>query len=62
MKTKTLNVDQYLVDYDPITRKTNNQYRVTRVTNSIKPHVNDGLTADELEVYCDSDDWQVTIS
>ena len=37
-------------------------YTVTKVTNSVTPPIHDKLSGDDLEVYCQSDDWSVTIT
>ena len=37
------------------------QYVVKKVTNSVTPHILDALTKDELDVFCESEDWEVTI-
>ena len=37
-------------------------YIVGKVTNSLTPHVGSTLKSDELEVYCASDDWTVTVT
>ncbi len=36
-------------------------YKVVQVTNSIKPEISAELHPDELDVYCMSDAWNVTI-
>ena len=36
-------------------------YVPTKVTNSTTPKLGDYMTETELAVFCDSDDWEVTI-
>jgi hypothetical protein len=60
---KTLKVDQVAHGLDttvvPATQVF--MYRVTQVTNSIQPHVLDHLTPEELDPYCQDEEWEVTI-
>ncbi len=62
---KTLCVDQILDGsvYDRETEKhvAKHVYRVTKVTNSVRPCIADNLSTEELSYYCDSEDWNVTI-
>ncbi len=37
-------------------------YKVKQVTDSITPEINTCLSPDEMDVYCESDDWKVTIT
>jgi len=45
---KQLDIPQYL-------------YKVVKVTNSLVPPVTENISPDDLSVYCDSEDWHVTI-
>lgn len=36
-------------------------YLVVQVVNAVNPKIRDQLTVDELETYCNSTDWTVTI-
>jgi hypothetical protein len=38
------------------------QYRVTRVVNSSTPNVYDYLSKEQLDTYCEDDEWKVTVS
>ncbi len=62
---KTLAVDQVLDGsvYDSETKRHVGTYfyRVTKVTNSVTPKIGDALSVDKLNVYCESDEWSVTI-
>lgn len=62
---KTLAVDQVLDGsiYNPVNKKhvPVHRYHVTKVTNSVTPKIGDALSVDKLNVYCESDEWSVTI-
>lgn len=63
---KTLNVDQVLDSWTEPKQPGQSgiaihKYIVTKVTNSVTPKINIYLTEDELVVYCESDEWAVTI-
>jgi hypothetical protein len=36
-------------------------YKVTKVTNSIAPAIHDMMSAAEVDVYCEAEEWEVTI-
>ena len=61
---KTLKVDQVYDGYDTDTNppRLKHKYKVTKVTNSTTPCILDHLTIDQLNVYCISEDWEVTIT
>lgn len=60
---KTLKVDQV---YDGYTNATppvpKHKYKVIKVTNSVTPTILDHLDKEQLAVYCEADDWEVTIT
>ena len=60
---KTLKVSQiydgYTTDDPP---KAIHKYRVETVTNSVTPNIMDHLKVAELAPYCESDEWEVTIT
>ncbi len=60
---KTLLVNQTM-DHEASTKaqEMRVKYVVVKVTNSIRPLLNDELTPAELDVFCKSDSWNVTIS
>lgn len=37
------------------------RYRPMKVTNSTTPVIYDSLTKEQVDVYCESDEWEVTI-
>ena len=37
------------------------EYLVSKVVNSTSPEINERLTKPELDKYCESEDWKVTI-
>lgn len=61
---KTLRVTQILDSRADFLDKTtpNYYYRVAKVSNSTTPNIAQDLTQKELEVYCKSDAWEVTIT
>ena len=38
------------------------RYQVDKVLNSVTPQVYDYFTVAELQVFCDSDAWEVTVT
>lgn len=63
---KTLNVVQVFdrveqSAVDPTRNISRYNYKVMRVTNSIVPNILDLLTGPELDDYCESENWEVTI-
>lgn len=64
---KTLNVEQVYDPDWPLDPANQNDparynYSVVKVTNSTTPQLHRELSAAELDVYCESDDWEVTIT
>lgn len=39
-----------------------NKYLVQKVTNSVQPCIYDVLTPEQLDVYCESELWEVVIT
>lgn len=64
---KTLRLDQtvntdWKINPDQIHDPDRYRWKVTKVTNSSTPKIWDLLTQEEVDVYCASDEWEVTIS
>ena len=67
---KTMNVTQVLNSHwEPtpggkVDKNGNNYYvyQVDRVTDSTTPEIREILRKEELDLFCESDDWKVTIS
>ncbi len=55
---KTLRVEQMVgfVGAEQVT-----VYKVRKVTNCTSPSINETLYTEQLEVYCEARDWQVTV-
>ena len=53
---------QLIVDPDNASRPNLNRYTVTKVTNAIRPVIATILTDAELDYYCASDEWTVTVT
>lgn len=59
---KLLSIKQTL-QYDPEADDNRRlDYTVIKVTNAIEPHIDDVLSSDQLSAYCESEDWNVTIT
>ena len=51
------------IQFDPgATDNKRTEYVVTKVTNSTTPRPQDILTTEQLETYCESDSWNVTVT
>ena len=63
--SKTLVVNQVFkcATYDRTTEthKSEYFYRPVKVTNSVTPKIGENLSLEQLDGYCESDEWSVTI-
>ncbi len=64
---KTLRLDQtvntnWVINPDNVDDPDRYRYKVTKVTNSSTPKIWDLLTQEQIDVYCEDDGWEVTIS